>query len=142
MSVSIAPQQDESWKQDPWLGVNPFDPAFKDDPYPFLKRLRDYDPVNETPIGVYRLTRYDDVIRILPADPLRRCPTHTEGSSLRRSTYGGRLGIRRHQSRGRTVRVHLAAGSPRSYAAAQEAGCASCNGYKHHGRADMHDARR
>ena len=69
MSVSIAPQQDESWKQDPWLGVNPFDPAFKDDPYPFLKRLRDYDPVNETPIGVYRLTRYDDVIRMLKEVP-------------------------------------------------------------------------
>jgi cytochrome P450 len=69
MTTIIAPQPDESWKQDPWLGVNPFDPAFKDDPYPFLKRLRDYDPVNETPIGVFRLTRYDDVIRMLKEVP-------------------------------------------------------------------------
>lgn len=65
----LAPQQDESWKQDPWLGVNPFDPAFKDNPYPFLRRLREYDPVNETPIGLYRLTRYDDVIHMLKEVP-------------------------------------------------------------------------
>jgi hypothetical protein len=52
--MMLAPQQDESWKQDPWLGVNPFDPAFKDDPYPFLRRLREYDPINETPIGLVR----------------------------------------------------------------------------------------
>lgn len=69
MSANLAAQQDEAWKQDPWLGVNPFDPAFKDDPYPFLKRLRDYDPVNETPIGVFRLTRYADVIRMLKEVP-------------------------------------------------------------------------
>jgi cytochrome P450 len=65
----LATQPDESWKQDPWLGVNPIDPAFKDDPYPFLRRLREYDPVNETPIGVFRLTRYDDVIRMLKEVP-------------------------------------------------------------------------
>jgi cytochrome P450 len=69
MNATIAAQADESWKQDPWLGVNPFDPAFKDDPYPFLARLRDYDPVNETPIGIFRLTRYADVIRMLKEVP-------------------------------------------------------------------------
>lgn len=60
---------DAEWKADPWLGVNPIDPAFRADPYPFIKRLRDYDPVNETPIGLYRLTRYDDVIRMLKEVP-------------------------------------------------------------------------
>jgi cytochrome P450 len=45
------------------------DPAFRADPYPFLERLREYDPVNETPIGVYRLTRYDDVLRMLKEVP-------------------------------------------------------------------------
>jgi len=69
MNATIAQQADESWKNDPWLGVNPIDPTFKDDPYPFLARLREHDPVNETPIGLYRLTRYDDVIRMLKEVP-------------------------------------------------------------------------
>jgi cytochrome P450 len=60
---------DLSWQQDPWLGVNPLDPAFRADPHPFLKRLREHDPVNETPIGVFRLTRYDDVVRMLKEVP-------------------------------------------------------------------------
>jgi cytochrome P450 len=68
MTIS-APRVSDDWKSDPWLGVNTFDPAFKDNPYPFLKRLRDHDPVNETPIGVFRLTRYDDVLRMLKEVP-------------------------------------------------------------------------
>ena len=66
---NLAPQLDDDWKSDPRLGVNTLDPAFKDDPYPFLKRLREYDPVNETPIGLFRLTRYDDVVRMLKEVP-------------------------------------------------------------------------
>jgi hypothetical protein len=50
---------------DPWRGANPLDPAFRADPHPFLKRLRETDPVNETPIGIWRLTRYDDCVRLL-----------------------------------------------------------------------------
>src|SRR6266487_1234212 len=50
---------------DPWLGCNPFDPAFRDDPYPSLARLREIDPVNEMPVGIWRLTRYADVNRLL-----------------------------------------------------------------------------
>jgi cytochrome P450 len=50
---------------DPWRGCNPLDPAFRNDPHPFLHRLRDLDPVNETPIGIWRLTRYADVTRLL-----------------------------------------------------------------------------
>lgn len=50
---------------DPWRGCNPFDPAFRDDPYPSLHRLRAIDPVNETPVGYWRLTRYADVNRLL-----------------------------------------------------------------------------
>lgn len=68
VSDSTAAPNDD-WKNDPWLGVNTVDPAFKDNPYPFLKRLRDYDPVNETPLGVWRLTRYDDVVRMLKEVP-------------------------------------------------------------------------
>lgn len=50
---------------DPWLGVRPFDPDLRDDPYPALHRLREIDPVNETPVGIWRLTRYADVNRLL-----------------------------------------------------------------------------
>src|SRR5438552_2723850 len=54
---------------DPWLGCNPFDPAFRDDPYPSLARLREIDPVNEMPVGIWRLTRYAAVNRLLHAVP-------------------------------------------------------------------------
>src|SRR5881398_2592541 len=50
---------------DPWRGCNPLDPAFRDDLYPGLRRLREVDPVNLTPIGFWRLTRYADVMRLL-----------------------------------------------------------------------------
>jgi cytochrome P450 len=50
---------------DPWRGANPLDPAFRADPHPALARLREIDPVNETPVGVWRLTRYDDCVKLL-----------------------------------------------------------------------------
>lgn len=59
----------DAWRDDPWLGVNPVDPAFRSDPHPLLRRLREYDPVNETPIGLFRLTRYDDVVRMIREVP-------------------------------------------------------------------------
>ncbi len=61
--------EDLSWQSDPWLGANPLDPAVRANPYPYFKRLREYDPVNETPLGVFRLTRYDDVVRMLREVP-------------------------------------------------------------------------
>lgn len=54
---------------DPWRGCNPFDPAFRDDPYPALARLRETEPVNATPVGIWRLTRYADVVRLLREVP-------------------------------------------------------------------------
>ena len=50
---------------DPWCGCNPLSPAFRDDPYPLLAHLRETDPVNETPLGIWRLTRWADVNRLL-----------------------------------------------------------------------------
>lgn len=44
---------------------NPFDPAFRADPYPFYDRLRAEDPVHVSPIGFTVLTRYEDVARAL-----------------------------------------------------------------------------
>ena len=52
-------------ENDPWLGANPLDPAFRDDPYPALKRLRESQPVHQAPFGMWRLTRYDDIERLL-----------------------------------------------------------------------------
>ncbi len=50
---------------DGWGGASPFDPEFRDDPYPRLARLRETDPVNQTPVGIWRLLRYRDVERLL-----------------------------------------------------------------------------
>src|SRR2546429_5528303 len=50
---------------DPGLGCTPFEPAFRDAPSPSLARLRALDPVNEMPVGIWRLTRYADVNRLL-----------------------------------------------------------------------------
>ncbi len=52
-------------RSDPWSGCNPLDPAFRDDPYPALRHLRETDPVNRTPLGIWRLTRYADCVRLL-----------------------------------------------------------------------------
>jgi hypothetical protein len=44
---------------------NPFRPEFVADPYPFYRRLREQDPVHESPFGFWVLTRYDDVMTAL-----------------------------------------------------------------------------
>ncbi|HEY7438034.1 MAG TPA: cytochrome P450 [Acidimicrobiia bacterium] len=44
---------------------NPFEPGFFDDPYPQYAALRDQDPVHQSPIGAWLLTRYDDVLKVL-----------------------------------------------------------------------------
>lgn len=50
---------------DPWLGWNPFDPAQRDDLYPRLTRLRSELPIHVTPLGIYRLMRHADILRLL-----------------------------------------------------------------------------
>jgi cytochrome P450 len=47
------------------VAYNPFEPGFTDDPYPQYRALREGDPVHESPIGVWVLTRYDDVLHFL-----------------------------------------------------------------------------
>jgi cytochrome P450 len=51
---------------------NPFDPAFRSNPYPFYDALRDHDPVHRTPLNFYFLTRYDDVARVLRSNEFAR----------------------------------------------------------------------
>ncbi len=50
---------------DPWLGCDPTDPLFRDDPTPALARLREIAPVHFSPLGTWRLARYDDCVRLL-----------------------------------------------------------------------------
>ncbi|MEA2487974.1 MAG: hypothetical protein QOF16_1628 [Actinomycetota bacterium] len=50
---------DEGWF------FNPFDPEVHADPYPTYKRLRDTDPVHQSPFGGLILTRYSDMARVL-----------------------------------------------------------------------------
>ena len=49
---------------------NPMAPDFLADPYPTYRRLRAEDPVHQSPLGFWVLTRYDDVVATL-RDP--RC---------------------------------------------------------------------
>lgn len=44
-----------------WAGADPFEPSFRDDPYPALNQLREQHRVNLTPVGTYQVTRFDDV---------------------------------------------------------------------------------
>ncbi len=47
-----------------WCGADPFEESFRDDPYPALKALREREPVNLTPVGTWRVCRYDDVLSV------------------------------------------------------------------------------
>lgn len=76
---------------DPWLGANPFDPEVRNDPYPFLARLREIDPVNETPVGFWRLTRYDDVNRLLHDVPAGVRTTAGDLPNVDEQHFGPRL---------------------------------------------------
>jgi cytochrome P450 len=76
---------------DPWCGCNPFTPEFRDDPYPSLHRLRALDPVNETPVGIWRLTRWADVNRLLHEVPAGVRTTEGELPGIDESVGGPRL---------------------------------------------------
>ena len=47
-----------------WCGADPFEPSFRDNPYPALNALREKDPVNLTPVGTWRICKYDDVMSV------------------------------------------------------------------------------
>jgi pimeloyl-[acyl-carrier protein] synthase len=47
------------------IHFNPMDPEFIADPYPTYHRLRAADPVHHSPLGLWVLTRYDDVASVL-----------------------------------------------------------------------------
>jgi cytochrome P450 len=81
-NVASDPDGDRQALEDPWRGWNPFDPTNDpDEMYSGLARLRRIDPVNLMPIGLWRLTRYADVVRLLKDVPagIRK----TDGMSYR-----------------------------------------------------------
>src|SRR3954469_5145680 len=49
----------------PPLVFNPFDPDFRVDPYPVYDRLREEDPVHQSPLGMLVLSRWEDCSAIL-----------------------------------------------------------------------------
>lgn len=73
---------------DPWRGANPLDPAYRADPHTALARLRETDPVNETPFG-WRLTRYADVERLLKDVPTGVRPSQGTRPGDERLPTGG-----------------------------------------------------
>ncbi len=54
------------------LLFNPFDPAFRANPYPFYDRLRTEAPAYWTPLGTVVLSRYDDVAWTLRSNDFSR----------------------------------------------------------------------
>jgi len=70
------------------LSPSPFaDPAFFDDPYPFIHRLRREDPVHLTPFGFWFVTRHDDVKRLFN-DPENCTPDRRAWEHWRPRTPG------------------------------------------------------
>ena len=59
-AAAHAPENEPSWH-----GYDPTvpDPALIENPFPNLARMRREHPVNETPVGLWRLFRYDDCVR-------------------------------------------------------------------------------
>lgn len=51
---------------------NPFDPAFRADPYPFYDELRELEPVHVSPFGSIVLSRYEDVVSTLRSNDFSR----------------------------------------------------------------------
>jgi cytochrome P450 len=55
---------------------NPFDGEYIRDPYPIYHRLRETEPVHKSLMGVWILTRYDDVNRVLHDNSLFTAKRH------------------------------------------------------------------
>jgi len=79
---------------------NPFDPAFRADPYPFYDRLRELAPAYWTPFGNIVLSRYDDVAHTLRSSDFSR---DVEANAVVQDTDFARR--RRERMRGRTKNI-------------------------------------
>lgn len=71
-------------------GIDPTGPRDLDrmaDPFPALHHLRRVAPVNQTPMGVWRLSRYEDCVRVLRG--VRCGVRHLDGRYPRRADSAG-----------------------------------------------------
>lgn len=89
------------------LLFDPFDPAFRADPYPFYARLREEEPVHVSPFGFTVVSRYDDVARTLRGAEFARdveahTPPPTDPIRLAR-----REQLRRRREEGRAAKTIL-----------------------------------
>jgi len=57
---------------DDWHGCNPLSESFRDDPYPSLHHLRETHPVDQTPLGTWRVSRHADIDDLLRNGPVRQ----------------------------------------------------------------------
>ena len=71
------------------LLYNPLDPSFRADPYPAYARLREQDPVHETPAGAFVLSRYADCVALLKDPRASSDPAHSD--TYRRARERGAL---------------------------------------------------
>src|SRR5882757_7126675 len=78
---------------------NPFDPAFRADPYPFYARLREHEPVHVSPFGFVVVTRYEDIARTLRSNEFSRDveANATGGADTTRDTHRDRIRQRREE---------------------------------------------
>jgi cytochrome P450 len=87
MALSPAPTPE----RDPaFHGIDPTGPRDVEryaDPFPSIHHLRRVAPVNETPLGVWRLSRYADCVRLLRG--VRCGVRHLDGTYPRRREDGG-----------------------------------------------------
>jgi cytochrome P450 len=85
MSAAIQPERDPAFH-----GIDPTSARDLEryaDPFPALHHLRRVAPVNETPIGIWRLSRYEDCVRMLRG--VRCGVRHLDGRYPRRSDEAG-----------------------------------------------------
>ncbi|MFI6503841.1 cytochrome P450 [Nonomuraea typhae] len=81
------------------LLFNPFEPGFTDDPYPAYRRLRETEPVHESPFGFWVMSGYEDIAALLRAGmsvddhKLASGPVRDQREQLDAATRGGVLGL-------------------------------------------------
>lgn len=76
------------------VAFNPFDPSFTQNPYPQWAALRENDPVHQTPLDFWLLTRYEDVHRFVRDHALSVEDRHAQASfsdDIRRQALGDRF---------------------------------------------------
>lgn len=75
------------------LQLTPIDEAFRDDPYPIFKRLREQAPVHkDDELGRYVITRHDDVKNLLHDKDFFTEPSKANPGTFAREILGATLG--------------------------------------------------